>query len=230
MEIISIHKRFNKTETKRGAKAKARTRSKTESKRGANTASKAPRTGYHLFLREQFEKMTGEDRKNYRSIVLRMWKKIKGDPARLFTYNITARKMRDEAEKPAKVGSMEQQAVTERSVVKMIQRQPRKTPKSPEFVETESDDSDNNNEEEEPVVKRIHKLTKKAPKSPGFVETESDNSGNNGEEEEPVIKRIYGLTEKAPKPPGLTDTYPRDFISYFCFVFSIPALVGGSYI
>ena len=32
-----------------------------------------------------------------------------------------------------------------------------KTVKSPEFVETESDDLDNDSEEEEPVVKRIHK-------------------------------------------------------------------------
>ena len=156
----------------------------------------ALRSGYLLFLREQLEKMTGEDRKNYRSIVSRIWKKIKEDPARLFTYNNRARQMRDEAEKTAKVGSMEPKAVTERSVVKRIQREAEKAPKSPEFVETESDDSDNNSAEEEPVVKRIHKLTKKAPKSPGFVETESDDSGNNGEEEEPVIKRIYKLTKK----------------------------------
>ena len=74
--------------------------------------------------------MTGEDRKNYRSIVSRMWKKIKEDPARLFTYNIRARQMRDETEKPAKVrddfsvGSMEQQAVTERPMIKETERQP----------------------------------------------------------------------------------------------------------
>ena len=53
-----------------------------------------------------------------------MWKKIKEDPARLFTYNNTARQMKDELEEPAKVGddlsvgSMEQQAVTERPVIK----------------------------------------------------------------------------------------------------------------
>ena len=66
-EVIGLHKRCNKTnakaETNRGAKAK--------------TASKAPRSGCHLFLRDQLEKMTGEDRKNHRSIVSRMWKKIK---------------------------------------------------------------------------------------------------------------------------------------------------------
>ena len=61
--------------------------------------------------------MTQKDWKNYRSIVLRMRKKIKEDPARLFAYNNRARQIRDEAEKPAKVrddlsvGSMEQQAV-----------------------------------------------------------------------------------------------------------------------
>ena len=103
--------------------------------------------------------MTEEDRKNYRSFVSRRWKKIKEDPARLFAYNNTARQMKNEVEKPAKagddlsVGSMEQQTVTERPVVKRAQKQPQKVPKSPEFVETESDDSDNNDEEEEPVVK-----------------------------------------------------------------------------
>ena len=39
------------------------------------------------------------------------------------------------------------------------------------FVETESDNSDNNGEEEEPVIKRIYKLTKKAPKLPGITDT-----------------------------------------------------------
>ena len=67
--------------------------------------------------------------------------------------------MKNEVEKPAKagddlsVGSMEQQTVTERPVVKRTQKQPQKVPKSSEFVETESDNSDNNDEEEEPVVK-----------------------------------------------------------------------------
>ena len=72
VEIISQHKRCNKTETKKGAKAKARTDSKVESKNGAkagaNIASKDPRSRYHLFLREQLERMTGEDWKNYRSM------------------------------------------------------------------------------------------------------------------------------------------------------------------
>ena len=67
VEIINPHKRCNKTdaraETKRGEKAKA------SSKTGAKTASKTPRNGYPLFLREQLEKMTGEGRRNYCSIV-----------------------------------------------------------------------------------------------------------------------------------------------------------------
>ena len=127
----------NKTGTKKDAKANAKTGSKVESKKGAkagaNTASKDPRSRYHLFLREQLEKMAGGDRKNYRSIVSRMWKKIKEDPAKLFTYNNRARQMMDEAEKPAKVrydlsvGNMEQQAVTERPIIKKTQRQPPKS-------------------------------------------------------------------------------------------------------
>ena len=139
VEIINLHKMCNKTETKKDAKANAKTGSKVESKKGAkagaNTASKDPRSRYHLFLREQLEKMAGEDRKNYRSIVSRMWKKIKEDPAKLFTYNNRVRQMMDEAEKPAKVrydlsvGSMEQQAVTERPIIKKTQRQPPKSTK-----------------------------------------------------------------------------------------------------
>ena len=67
VEIINLHNRCNKTsantETKRCAKVKA------GSITGAEAASKAPRSEYHLFLRERIEKMTGEERRNYRSIV-----------------------------------------------------------------------------------------------------------------------------------------------------------------
>ena len=62
--------------------------------------------------------------------------------------------MNNGAEKPAKsgddlsVGSMEQQTVTERPVVKRKQRQPKKAPKTPEFVDTDSDDSGNSDTED----------------------------------------------------------------------------------
>ena len=69
--------------------------------------------------------------------------------------------MKNEAKKPAKagddlsVGSMEQQIVTERPVVKRIQKLTKKAPKFPEFVDTDSDDSDTKDEEEQkPVVKQ----------------------------------------------------------------------------
>ena len=52
---------------------------------------KGPRSGYHLFLREQLDEMTGEDRKNYPSIVSKRCKEIKEDPARLSVYNDRAR-------------------------------------------------------------------------------------------------------------------------------------------
>ena len=55
VEIINLHNRCNKTgakvETKRGANTKT----------GAKAASKTSRSRYHLFLREQLEKMTGEE-------------------------------------------------------------------------------------------------------------------------------------------------------------------------
>ena len=135
VEIINLRKRYNKTgakaETKRDAKAKA------DSKTGAKAASKAPRSRYDLFLREQLEKVTGEDRKYFRSIVSERWKKIKEDPVRLFIYNNRARQMRDEAEKPTKsgddlsVGSMvpHEETVTESSMVKRKQREPPKSTK-----------------------------------------------------------------------------------------------------
>ena len=80
----------------------------------------------------------------------------------------------DKAEKPTtsrddlSVGSMVQhkKTVTESLVVKRIQRQPQQAPKSPEFVKTKSDDSDDDDEGRKPMVKRIQTLPKKAPKSP----------------------------------------------------------------
>ena len=151
VEIIRLHKRCNKT----GAKVA----SKADAKIYAKAAAKSPRSRYYLFLKEQLGRMTGEDQKNYRSIVSRGWKKINEDPARLFAYNNRARQMRDEPEKPTKsvdslIGSIVQheETVTEGFVVKRTQRQPQKAPKSPEFVETESDDSDYDDEERKPMV------------------------------------------------------------------------------
>ena len=50
MDIIRLHKRCNKT--------------KTTTKTGAKAAPKVPKRGYHLFLREQLDKMTGQDQQN----------------------------------------------------------------------------------------------------------------------------------------------------------------------
>ena len=71
--------------------------------------------------------------------------------------------MRDKSEKPTKSGDdlsvgnivRNEETVMERPVVKRIQRQLQKVLKSPEFVETESDVSDNEDEEKKSVVKRI---------------------------------------------------------------------------
>ena len=129
MEIINLDKRCKKT--------------KVAAKTGAKTALKAPRSRYHLFLREQLDKMTGEDRKNYRSIVSRRWKEIKKDPARLAAYNDRARQIKNEAEKPGD-DSQHEKTVAERSAV----RQPKKAPVTPKFVDTDLDDSD---DEQEPA-------------------------------------------------------------------------------
>ena len=189
MEIIKLHIRCSKTgakaETKKGAKAVAKAGSKT----GAKAAGKAPRSGYHFFLREQFENMTGEDRRNYRNIVSRRWKEIKEDPARLSAYNDRARQIKDV---DPSVSSMEQQTMTE--------RQFQKVPQSPEFVDTDSDDSDTEDEEEqEPAVKQ----PKEVPKSPEFVDTDPDDSDN--EEEEPHPQKTFpGTLEKEPTQPVKT--------------------------
>ena len=47
MEIINLQKRYKKT--------------KTATKAGVKATSKAPRSRYHLFLREQLDKMTGKN-------------------------------------------------------------------------------------------------------------------------------------------------------------------------
>ena len=121
LEIISLHKRCNKTGAKTGAKAGA--------KAVAKTVAKAPRSGYHLFLREQLGKMTGEDRKNYCSIVSRRWKEIKE-----VYLHITIEPGR--SEKPTKsrdnpsVGSMHEETVTKSSVVKKKKKNTETAPKS----------------------------------------------------------------------------------------------------
>ena len=100
--------------------------------------------------------MTGKDRRNYRSIVSRRWKEIKGDPARLSTYNDRSRQIKNEAEKPGN-DSQHGKTVAERSTVK----QSKKAPKPPELVDTDSDTED----EQETAVKQ----PKKAPKPPELL-------------------------------------------------------------
>ena len=115
MEIINLHKRCNKTDTKVAT----------------NTPPKAPKSGYHLFLREQLDEMTEEDRKNYLSIVSKRWKEIKKDPERLSAYNDRARQMKNEAEELGD-DSQNEKTVVDRPAVK----HPKKALKTPEFVDT----------------------------------------------------------------------------------------------
>ena len=174
MEIINLHKRCNKTDIKVVTK----------------TAPKAPKSGYHLFLREQLDEMTGEDRKNYRSIVSRRWKEIKKkkkNPARLSAYNDRAKQMKNEAEEPGD-DSQNEKTVADRPAVRL----PQKAPKTPKFVDTGLDVSD---DEQERVVKK----PQKASKIPKFVDTDLDDSDD---KQEPVLKN----PKKAPKSPEFVDT------------------------
>ena len=63
MEIIKLYKKCNKTGTKAAAKA----------------VSKASMSRYHLFLRDQLDEMTGEDRKKLSQYCV---KKVEGDQGR----------------------------------------------------------------------------------------------------------------------------------------------------
>ena len=78
MKIINFRKRCSNTDIKVVPK----------------TVPKTPKSRYYLFLRKQLDEMTGENRKNCRSIVSRGWKEIKEDPARLSAYNDRARQIK----------------------------------------------------------------------------------------------------------------------------------------
>ena len=97
--------------------------------------------------------------------------------------------MRDEVEKPM-VRSMEQQT-----------RQPKKAPKTPEFVKSDEESSDDSYDEEsddpdndEPMVKRIQTLPKKVPTNP---------------DEEPVVKQFQEMIEAELEGPRDDEEDPQ---------------------
>ena len=122
---------------------------------------KPRKRGYHLFLREQVDEMTGEDRKNYRSIVSRRWKEIKEDPAKLSEYNDRVRQMQGD-------DSLNEKMPTAKHL--------KRVPKTPKFVDTDTD------VEQGSTAKHL----KKVPKTPEFVDTDSDDMDN---EQEPAAKQ-----------------------------------------
>ena len=123
---------------------------------------KPHKRGYHLFLREQVDEITGEDRKNYRSIVSRRWKEIKEDPAKLSEYNDRVRQIQND-------DSLNEKMPT----VKHLKR----VTKTPKFVDTDTD------AEQGSTAKHL----KKVPKTPEFVDTDSDDSNN---EQKPVVEQL----------------------------------------
>ena len=120
--------------------------------------------------------------------MLRRWKEIKEDPARLSEYNDSARQMQNEAEEPGDDSQNEKTRADGPTA-----KQPKKVPKTPELVDTDSDDSDG---EQEPVVEQ----PKKVPKTPELVDTDSDD------EQEPVVEQL----QKASKTPEFVDTDTDD--------------------
>ena len=116
----------------------------------------------------------------------RRWKKIKKDPARLSAYKDRARQVKNDAEEPGD-DSQNEKTVVDKPAVRI----PQEAPKSPEFVDTCLDNSD---DEQERVVKN----PQKAPKSPEFVDTDSGTK----DEQEPVVRHL----QKVPKIPKFVDT------------------------
>ena len=162
--------------------------------------------------------MTGEDGKNYRGIVSKRWKEIKEDPAKLSAYNDSTRQMKNEAEKPTKLGDdssvssaeqCEKMMVARSAVKKSLQRQPQKAPKTPEFVDTDSDDSGTENEEE-PVLKQ----SQKAPKTLEFL-IQTDDSDN--EEEEPHPGPLH---REPTKPAKKFSAASRNLVTSCTYIFT----------
>ena len=123
------------------------------------------------------------------------WKEIKEDPARLSEYNDRARQMQNEAEEPGDDSQNEKTRADGPTA-----KQPKKVPKTPELVDTDSDDSD---DEQEPVVEQ----PKKVPKTPEFVDTDSDDSDN---DQEPVAEQL----QKASKTPEYSDNEQIPAVNY----------------
>ena len=119
--------------------------------------------------------MTGEDRKNYRSIVSRRWKEIQEDPAMLSVYDDRARQMQNEDSQNEKM---------------LTAKHHKKVPKHPEFVDTDSDD------EQEPTAKQ----PQKASKASEFVDKDTNDEQGSAvkciviysteDEQEPIVKQL----------------------------------------
>ena len=93
--------------------------------------------------------MTGEDSKNYRSIVSRMWKEIKEDLERLYEYSDRITQMKNKA-----AGEVEKPAV---KILKNHQ-------KPQAFVDTDLDDTEDETESEEEPMAKIKIRTMKSSK------------------------------------------------------------------
>ena len=63
VDIVSPHKWWKKTVAKTTTKASTKAGARKVTKTNAKGVEKAPRSGYHNFMREQFSKMTGDDPK-----------------------------------------------------------------------------------------------------------------------------------------------------------------------
>ena len=117
----------------------------------------------------------------------RRWKEIKEDPARLSEYNDRARQMQNEAEESGD-DSQNEKTMIHRPTAKHL----KKVPKTPEFVDIDSDDT---NDEQGVAAKQ----TKKASKI-GFVDTGPDDLDD---KQELLVKHL----KKVPKTRACSKMY-----------------------
>ena len=76
-------------------------------------------------------------------------------------------------------------------------------------METESGDSDNNGDGEEPKVKRTQKLARKSANFPRLTDTDPEGLNDDNEEKEALVKKVsksLGDVETGPEDSGDSDS------------------------
>ena len=128
---------------------------------------------------------------------------MEGDPEKLSAYNDRARQKRNEAERSTKLdddSSVYEKTVAESSGVK----QPQKSPKTTEFVDTGLSDSGTEDEQKPKKVKKTSQ-SKNSPKSPEFIDpSEEELKPKKGSGNRRKVKKT-SQPKNPPKSPAFID-------------------------